>query len=105
MEPRRRRQLPRVPVHVARVRKAIAKRAAVEVADTFRGGMQAWGATGSASVPGWSKHPDGYVRTGELALFRPSQDFTDYRLEFYGRSKTRAWVGWCAPATSRTTRR
>jgi hypothetical protein len=82
---------------LARVKKAIAERASVEVADTFRGGMQAWGGTGNTPVAGWSKHPDGYMRTGELALFRPSQNFTDYRLEFYGQIENKS-MGWVVRA-------
>jgi hypothetical protein len=82
---------------LARVKQKIAERAAVEVADTFRGGMQAWGGTATTMAAGWSKHPDGYMRTGELALFSPSKDFKDYRLEFYGQIESKS-MGWAVRA-------
>jgi hypothetical protein len=45
-------------------------------------------------APGWSRHPDGYVRTGQLALYRPSAVYSDYRLEFFAQieSKSMGWV-------------
>ena len=90
---------------LARVKQAIADRASLEVADTFRGGMHAW--TGSNGTPaGWAKHADGYMKTGELALFRPTEEL--HQLPdgvLRADRRTRAWAGWCAPRTSRTTTR
>ena len=76
------------------VRSAIAKRAAVELTDTFHAGMEAWNAAPKSWAPGWSHHPDGYVRTGQLALYRPSAVYSDYRLEFFAQieSKSMGWV-------------
>jgi hypothetical protein len=75
------------------VRRAIQQRAAVELTDTFRH-MEAWGASAKALPAGWSRHPDGYVRTGQLALYHPSQTFADYRFEFFGEieKKSLSWV-------------
>jgi len=47
------------------------------------------------SVPaGWARHSDGYVRSGQLALYRPAQTFADYRFEFFGEieKKSMSWA-------------
>jgi hypothetical protein len=77
-------------------RNAIEKRATVQVSDTFKQGMAAWGAP-KGWVKGWSRHPDGYVRLGQLALFQPTATFTDYRLEFFGEVEDRG-MGWAVRA-------
>ena len=76
------------------VRSAIAKRAAVELTDTFQAGMESWNAAPKSWAPGWSRHPDGYVQTGQLALYRPSAVYSNYRLEFFAQieSKSMGWV-------------
>ncbi len=76
------------------VRSAISKRATVEFTDTFHTGMESWNAAPHSLAPGWSRHPDGYVRTGQLALYRPSAVYSNYRLEFFGQieSKSMGWV-------------
>jgi hypothetical protein len=76
------------------VRSAISKRATVDLTDTFHAGMASWNAAPQSWAPGWSRHPDGYVRTGQLALYRPSAAYSDYRLEFFGQieSKSMGWV-------------
>jgi hypothetical protein len=81
---------------IEKVRRAIQRRAAAELSDTFHG-MEAWGAAAAALPEGWSRHPDGYVRTGELALYRPSLSFSDYRLEFFGQIE-RKGMGWAVRA-------
>jgi hypothetical protein len=68
---------------IAKVRHAIQNRAALELTDTFRR-MEAWGASAMALPVGWSRNADGYVRTGQLALYGPTQTFTDYHFEFFG---------------------
>ena len=81
---------------VATVRRAIQGRAAVELTDTFRR-MEVWGA-GAVSLPaGWSRHPNGYVNTGQLALYRPAQTFADYRFEFFGEIEKKS-MGWAIRA-------
>jgi hypothetical protein len=76
------------------VRSAISKRATAELSDAFQAGMQSWNAAPQTWAPGWSRNPDGYVRTGQLALYRPSAAYSDYRLEFFGQieSKSMDWV-------------
>ena len=76
------------------LRNTFAKRASVQVVDAFRNGMEAWGAPASKWAPGWSRHPDGYVHPGQLALFRPSLPLRNYRLEFFAQieNKSLSWV-------------
>ena len=82
---------------VEKMRRAIQSRAAAELSDTFRG-MEAWGAAAASLPAGWSRHPDGYMRTGQLALYRPSLNFTDYRLEFFGQIESQG-LGWAVRAS------
>ncbi len=82
---------------LASVRRVIARRAAVEVTDSFANGMQAWGAGANGWVKGWSRDPAGYVRPGEMALFRPSLGYKDYRLEFFGLIENKS-MGWMVRA-------
>jgi len=79
---------------VAWVRTAAAKRATVQLSDTFENGMSAWGAKGTSLAAGWSHSRDGYVRPGPLALYQPSLNFTDYRMDFFGQIENRSmsWV-------------
>lgn len=82
---------------VARIREAISDRAAATVTDSFRQGMEAWGAASKQWAPGWSRHPDGYVQTGQLALFEPSQNYKNYHLEFFGAIENKS-MGWAVRA-------
>ena len=77
----------------ARISRAIASRAAVQMNDNFHDGMESWGSAPHAFAEGWSRSPSGYVRTGTMALFQPSQSFTDYRLEFLGQIENKS-MGW-----------
>jgi hypothetical protein len=76
---------------------AIAKRAAVQVTDSFQQGMQAWGAAAKSWAPGWTRNPDGYVRPGQLALLQPTLAYTDYRLEFFGQIEKKG-MSWAVRA-------
>lgn len=82
---------------LARVRQAIANRAAYAVTDTLQSDMQAWGVPAKSWAPGWSRNPDGYAHTGELALFHPSLKYKDYRLEFFGQIENKS-LGWVVRA-------
>ena len=81
---------------LTRMRRAIQHRAALEYTDTFRA-MEAWGGTAKALPAGWSRNPDGYVQTGQLALYRPSLPFSDYRFEFFGEIEKKS-IGWAVRA-------
>ena len=78
---------------LASVQTAINDRAAYSVTDTMANGMQSWGAAPKSYPAGWSHNPDGYTHTGELALFKPSLNYKDYRLEFFGQIENRS-LGW-----------
>ena len=82
---------------VAWVRHTIADRASLKLAENFRG-LENWEGDAKARPTGWSKHPDGYVKAGALALFRPSLKFKDYRMEFFGQIEAKS-IGWTVRAT------
>jgi hypothetical protein len=79
---------------VAWIQTEAAKRATVQLADSFDNGMTAWGSKAKGLAPGWSRSADGYVRPGQLALFQPTLNFTDYRMEFFGQieNQSMSWV-------------
>lgn len=63
------------------VRQMIGKRAAVEMAEDFQGGMADWsGAGGWAQT--WRLSKAGYVKPGRLALYQPSMNMREYNVEF-----------------------
>jgi hypothetical protein len=78
---------------IASVRQSISRRAAVQISDNLREGMEAWGATAKSYPAGWSRNANGYVHPGALALFSPTKSFTDYRMEFFGQIDTKS-IGW-----------
>jgi hypothetical protein len=83
---------------VAWIRRTIANRAALKIGDGFRS-MDHWDGEAQARPAGWTRHPDGYVKTGALALFHPSLKFTDFRLEFFGQIETKS-IGWTVHSTN-----
>jgi hypothetical protein len=82
---------------VAWVRQTIANRAAIRIDENFRG-LENWGSGAKGNPAGWSRHADGYVNTGALALLRPTLKFTDYHMEFFGQIETKS-IGWTVRAT------
>ena len=82
---------------LAWIRSTIASRAAVELSEGFRNGMDSWGAAAKSFAPGWARHPEGYITPGALALFHPSMSFTDYHLEFFGQIENKG-MGWVVRA-------
>jgi hypothetical protein len=73
-------------------RQVLLKRAAIELSDDFRGGLADWeGAPGWSNA--WSYDPAGFVMTGPMALFRPTMEMTDYRIEFLGQIEKKG-LGW-----------
>jgi hypothetical protein len=91
------------PVHagpkgpVGWVKQTIARRAALKIADNFHD-MENWDSATKTRPDGWSRHADGYMNTGALALFRPTLKFNDYRMEFFGQIETKS-IGWTVRAT------
>jgi len=64
-------------------RKSIAERAGFEYSDDFRSGLDAW-STGPESSLNWAYDSMGFVRPGNLAIFRPTVQAADYEVEFAG---------------------
>jgi hypothetical protein len=75
------------------IRTAISKRAAMIHDDNFRAGMNLWEGRKNWAQS-WSYSADGFIRTGQLALYRPTLKMDNYRLEFFGQieSKSLGWV-------------
>lgn len=70
----------------------LARRAAIEIAEDFRGGLGGWmGAKDWAHT--WARDPSGYVQVGQLALLRRSRNLSDYEVEFLGQI-THKSLGW-----------
>jgi hypothetical protein len=57
------------------------RRAAVDLEDDFRHGLGEWRSRSNTPAP-WSFDEVGFVHPGRLALYRPTLQLTDYRLEF-----------------------
>ena len=83
---------PQSPLHspVAWIRSEAAKRATVQLSDSFDKGMSSWGSRAKS----WGHSADGYIRPSQLALFQPTLNFTDYRMDFFGQIETKSmsWV-------------
>jgi hypothetical protein len=78
------------------VRRNVADRAGVELNDDFRAGLDDWQSRGDLSTA-WSFDPNGFVKPGALALYRPSMNLTDYQMEFLGLIDKKA-LSWVARA-------
>ncbi len=74
------------------LRENIISRAAISLQDDFRSGLSSWQGRGDWAR-GWSYDPAGFVRSGSLALYRPSMRLADYRLEFLGQIERKS-IGW-----------
>jgi hypothetical protein len=75
------------------LRDAIAQRATLVMSDNFRSGLHLW--EGHQNwARSWAYSSDGFVRTGQLALYKPTMQLKDYRLEFFAQieSKSVDWV-------------
>ena len=82
----------------SRVRFAISRRAETHLGDSFDTGMAAWGAPPNSWSPGWTRSAEGYVTPGKLALFQPTLQYTDYRLEFFGQIESKS-LNWAVRAS------
>jgi len=70
----------------------VQNRAAVELAEDFRHGLASWTA-GDEGTKGWRIERAGYVKPGKLALYEPSLQMQDYRMEFLFQIEKQA-IGW-----------
>ncbi len=73
--------------------KAVGERAAVALDEDFRTGLDGWQSRDKAGT-GWSFDQTGFVRPGQLALYRPTARLSDYEMEFLGLidKKALSWV-------------
>jgi hypothetical protein len=74
------------------LRQAIESRAAVELADDFRNGLDNW-ESASMLGPNWSYDRTGFIRPHSLGLYRPSMGLADYSFEFLSKIDQQA-VSW-----------
>jgi len=74
------------------MQQSIERRAAISYSDDFRSGLADWEGNGEWSRS-WSYDGAGFLRTGPLALYRPSLSLTDYRMEFLGQIARKS-IGW-----------
>lgn len=74
------------------LKQSILRRAAVSLSDDFRSGLGEWEGRGDWSKQ-WSYDPAGFLVTGPLALYKPSLNLSDYRMEFLGQIEKKS-LGW-----------
>ncbi|MCC6367985.1 MAG: hypothetical protein IT165_31050 [Bryobacterales bacterium] len=74
------------------LKQSILRRAAISLSDDFRSGLGEWEGRGDWSKQ-WSYDPAGFLVTGPLALYRPSLNLSDYRMEFLGQIEKKS-LGW-----------
>jgi hypothetical protein len=73
------------------IRLTIQRRAVYEVSDNFHAGLASWEGKGFNKT--WSYDKEGFIRPGRLALYKPSRDMSDYRVEFLTQIERKS-VGW-----------
>jgi len=74
------------------IRMTIQRRAVYEVGDNFHAGLASWDG-GKGLSKSWVYDREGYVRPGRMALYKPSMDMKDYKLEFLTQIERKS-VGW-----------
>lgn len=79
------------------VRRGLAQRAIIELADNFHSGLERWQGTADVAQS-WSFDKNGYIHVGHLALYRPSIKLTDYKMEFLAQIEHKS-MGWVVRAT------
>jgi hypothetical protein len=80
----------------ASIQRTILNRAAISLTDDFRSGLAQW--EGEANwARSWSYDNAGFVRTGAMAVYTPSVNLTDYRVEFLGQIEKKA-LSWAVRA-------
>lgn len=72
------------------IRLTIQRRAVYEVGDNFHAGLASWE---NKSNKSWAYDKEGFIRPGRLALYKPSHDMSDYKLEFLTQIERKS-VGW-----------
>ena len=78
------------------MRKDIASRAAIDMVDDFRSGLDSW--SSPRRNLGWSYDQVGFIRPTGLAIYDPSLKLTDYSFEFLGELRNKG-IGVAVRAT------
>jgi hypothetical protein len=73
------------------IRLTIQRRAVYEVSDNFHAGLASWEGKGFAKT--WAYDQEGFIRPGRLALYKPSHDMSDYKMEFLAQIERKS-VDW-----------
>jgi hypothetical protein len=76
------------------VQHSLENRAAVELTDDFRTGLEDWQGATERWERSWTYDEAGFIRPGKLALYAPSMKMRDYRVEFMVQidRKSSGWV-------------
>ena len=74
------------------LKESIQSRSAVHMEHDFSKGLEGWYGAGDWAAT-WSHDAAGFVGAGQLALYKPSQQLSDYRFEFLGQVTGRT-IGW-----------
>ena len=77
------------------IRLTIQRRAVYEVGDNFHAGLASW--DGKNFAKSWVFDKEGFIRPGRLALYKPSHEMQDYKLEFLTQVE-RKGVNWVVRA-------
>jgi len=77
-------------------KQTVLQRAAIDLNDDFRAGLDDWETR--PGTPSWAYDGAGFALPVNLALYRPSMDLTDYRLEFLGQLEKKG-MGWAVRAS------
>ena len=78
------------------LQRTVVRRAAINLNDDFRAGLDDW-ETRPGAAP-WAYDGSGFALPLHLALYRPSMDLADYRMEFLGQLE-RKGMGWVVRAS------
>jgi hypothetical protein len=73
------------------LRLTIQRRAVYEVGDNFHAGLASWDGKNLGKT--WAYDKEGFIRPGRLALYKPSRDMSDYKMEFLAQIE-RKGVNW-----------
>ncbi|HZU26691.1 MAG TPA: hypothetical protein VFA04_14295, partial [Bryobacteraceae bacterium] len=71
------------------VKQDIADRAAINMVDDFRSGLDSW--RGRRALSGWTYDQVGFIRPASLAVYDPSLHLKDYQVEFLGQLRNRGF--------------
>ena len=74
------------------MREALQSRASIHLEHDFSKGLNGWVGAGDWTTT-WKRNPAGFVGPGQLAIYKASQQLSDYHFEFLGQINGRS-IGW-----------